>query len=167
MWPRISSWSAMLLFLATSFTGIDNSYAYSSCEPLKRLLVHADTGFRQLRGYNDPRIRGWVATYRMPGASRCTIEDVEDTAYYSCKWAHDPQAGSVSEVYSDLLQFVTRCLKVSATSEHSDGQDKQSARFGITGSRKTVVVEKSESPSSGPLVTLYVIPLALNELSSE
>lgn len=167
MWPRMSSWSAMLLLLAISFTGIEDSYAFSSCEPLKRLLVHADTGFRGLRGYDDPRIRGWVATYRLPGASLCTIEDVKSTAYYSCRWAHDLQSGSVSKVYSDLIVFVSRCLKVSATSHQSEGQDRQSVSFGIADTRKTIVVEKDESPSSERRVTLYVIPLDLKALSSE
>ncbi len=167
MWPRMSWCGTMLLFLAGSFAGMDDTHAFMSCEPLKRLLAHADTGFRQLRGYRDPRLRAWVATYRMSGAARCTIEDIEDTAYYACKWGEGPQSGSDADVYPDLLEFVTRCVSISATSEHSDSSARQSVRFGVTGSRKTVVVEKEESPHSGRLVTLYIIPLGLAEISQE
>ena len=164
---RMCVWSTVILFVAISLGGANPSHALSSCVPLNRLLGYADSGFRQLRGYRDPRISGWVATYRMPGAARCTIEDVDDTAYYLCQWAQDPKAESDSDVYADLIQYVTRCLKPAETSEHSEGQDKQSVRFGIAGARKTVVVEKIESPRSGRLVTLYVIPRALKELSSQ
>lgn len=167
MWSRPCFWIGMLLVLGVSPTGIRDSYADSSCVPLNRLLGLADTQFKRLRGYYDPRFRKWVSTYRMPGASICTIEDAENIAYFSCKWMHDPQAGTVPDAYADLLQLVARCLNIQDTSEHDPGPEQHVTRLGVAATRKTVVVGRSESSSGGHFVTLDVVPIGLNDFPGE
>ena len=123
MWSRLTLSGAMLLMLVVSPAGVGTSHAGVSCAPLKRLLDYTDSGFRQLRGYFDPRLKSWVATYRMVGASICTIEDIENIAIYSCKWTHDPQNSAVPEAYADMLQSVTRCLAISALARAGSALD--------------------------------------------
>ena len=164
MQSRISLWIITLSVLTIAPMGLEKAYAVGSCEPLKRLLVLADTQFKRLRGFYDPRFQAWVATYRMPGASICTIQDAGEIAYYSCKWTHDPKAGTVPEAYRVLLQQVTRCVDVRASSQHDTGPDTQVTRFGIAGAQKTIVVGKSESTSGGHFVTLNVVPVGFERM---
>jgi hypothetical protein len=167
LWSRYSAYGAAILIFSVYATYMSNSYADSLCQPLKRLLVHADTDFRQLRGYFDPRLQAWVATYRMPGAHVCTIEDVDDIALYSCKWRHDPQAGSVSEAYANMLGSVTNCLNVSDSSQHDHGSDRQSTRLEVSGTRKTIIVERNESGRGGYHTSLNILPLGLKDFPAE
>lgn len=167
MWSRTASWLAILVALTLSPVAMGDAYADVSCQPLKRLLVIAETQFRRLRGYFDPRLQSWVATYRMPGASLCTIQDTEDVAYYSCQWVHDPKADTVPEAYTGMLRLVTKCLDVRGSSQHEPTPDSQVIRFGIADSRKTVVVGKSESPADGYFVTLDIVPIGLEDFPAE
>ena len=140
---------------------ISNAHAVSLCSPLKRLLVHADSDFQQLRGYFDPRLRTWVATYRMPGAYGCTIDDFEQMPTYSCKWMHDEKSGPASEAYSDIVHSLSRCLNISGSTEHDDGEGRHSTQFRISGSRKAVIVEQNESGSGDYTLRVKVLPLVL------
>jgi len=167
MCSRTASWVVTLVVLTLSPVAIGDAYADVSCEPLRRLLVLADTQFKRLRGYFDPRLQSWVATYRMPGASLCTIQDTENATYYSCEWVHDPSASSVSENYAGLVRLVTRCLDVRGSNQHEPTPDSQVIRFGIADSRKTVVVGKSESSADGYFVTLDIVPIGLKDFPAE
>ncbi len=157
--PRIG----LLIALALP-GGLDGALAAGSCEPLRRLVSLADTRFDRLRGYFDPRLQAWVATYRMPGASLCTIEDDERAARYSCAWPSDPAAGTAGATYDTLLAQVDACLDVRAAAALPAEPDLSTARFGIVGARKSVVVSKHESPDRPHVVTLDIVPLSPEEL---
>ena len=157
----------MLLAVVVFALAASGAHASGLCHPLKRLLVHAESNFQQLRGYFDPRLRTWVATYRMPGAYRCTIEDFERIAFYSCKWMHDASSTSVSEAYTSTVDSITNCLDVSGSTQHEQGQGRYSTRLGISGARKSVVVEKNESGSGDYTLSVNVVPLALSEFPSQ
>ena len=144
-----------------------DAHAAASCEPLRRLVSLADTRFDRLRGYRDPRLRTWVATYRMPGASLCTIEDDAHGAIYTCTWRSDPAADTASATYEDLLRQVDACLDVRGDGAQAVDAATSVARFGIAGARKSVLVTKRESPGSPHLVTLEIVPLALEEIPAQ
>ena len=114
---------SLLAFLAFALATSD-AQASGLCQPLKRLLVHAESNFQQLRGYFDPRLKTWVATYRMPGAYRCTIEDFERIAFYSCKWMHDASTTSVSGAYTETVDAITQCLNISDSTPPSCSVDR-------------------------------------------
>jgi len=167
MRPRTHAWIAMLAVAAAAAVDPGGARAATACVPLHRLLQLADTRFNRLRGYFDPRLEAWVATYRMPGATLCTIQDTERAAYYTCRWVHDPKAGTAESTYDDLRKQVTTCLDVGASRELETAPDAQVTRFGVAAGRKTVVVGRHLPADGDHVVTLEVLPLALGDLPGE
>lgn len=141
--------------------------AGASCAPLKRLLSLADSQFVRLRGYYDRRLERWVATYRMQGATLCTVEETDGIGFYSCKWIHDPQAGTVPDAYVGLLEQVTGCLKIGETMKIVPGPDQEAIRLAVAGTHKTIVVGRSESSSAGHFVSVDVVPFGLQDFPDQ
>ena len=76
----------------------------------------------------------------------------------------DPAADTAGATYDDLLRQVDACLDVRGTGTQQADPATSIARFGIAGARKSVLVSKRESPGSPHLVTLEIVPLALEEI---
>ena len=157
---------AVALALAALAAPAAPAHAQSDCVALQRVVGLAHTRFQRLRGFFDPRLDGWVSTYRMRGASVCTIHDTPDTAYYACTWNQDPRASTVPALYAELRERVTGCLEVRETRELAPDEHSQVTRFGLASGRETVVVGRSEQPDDAAFVTLEILPLGIGDLPS-
>jgi hypothetical protein len=131
---------------------------------MQRLVGLADSGFARLRGFFDPRFSAWVATYRMPGTSVCTIQDVDELAIYTCSWEFEPGSGRAQETYERLQREVAACLELRETDRHAPDAQSETTRFGLASGRTSVLVGTHRSPSEGDSVTLEILPLGFHEL---
>lgn len=147
--------------------GAGEARAAESCVPLQRVAAMADSGFQRLRGYFEPRLQGWMATYRMAGAAHCLVREADGVATYACTWRHDPAAGTAADAYRALMQQVTRCLELRGSSRQDLGRDGEVTRYGLAGSGATVAVGLTPSASAGDLVTLEVVPRDLESFPAD
>jgi hypothetical protein len=154
---------ALLVALVAGAAGPTGARA-AQCTPLQRLVGLADSGFARLKGFFDPRFEAWVATYRMPGTSVCTIQDAEDLAVYTCTWEFEAQSPGIDQTYHRLQQQVSTCLAVEQTQRVAPDALGETTRFGLASGRESVLVGKRQSRGDGGSVTLEILPLGLHEL---
>lgn len=81
------------------------------CDDIDRVIAHAASDFRDIRGAADPDIEDWYETsFNLPGGE-CVVSDEgrESGSYYKCDWTFEDEA-SARSAYDDLKPTIGECL---------------------------------------------------------
>ena len=100
---------AVILLAAATTLAATPARAQTVCEDIHRLVGLAETNFAAIKGKLDENTGHYAATFKLPNASNCMVDDDGDAARFSCEWRYGSQK-EAAQAETGLAASVRPCL---------------------------------------------------------